>query len=276
MTSRKYLFTINNPTEGEILALSIIDVKFIVYQREQGHQDNTIHYQGWVVWRKPIRPTQCRTWLGGRAHVEVQRGTNSECYEYCTKLDTRLEGPWERGTKPEGGGTRTDLAACKELILNGAPDRELGLQFFGTYVRYHRGFEAFRKSLAIKKREPPTVEIFWGATGTGKTRKVYEDCDAEAFWMMRGNWFDGYDGQRHVVIDDFYAWMPWSQLLRILDRYPCRVPTKGGSVVWQATHIWITSNQDPREWYEYRRGMEWATLKRRVTSIVHFNEALES
>ena len=62
-------------------------------------------------------------------------------------------------------------------------------------------------------------------------------------------WWDGYNGQELVIIDEFSGVINVTHLLRWLDRYPCRVEVKGASKVLRATKFWITSNIDPRNWY---------------------------
>ncbi len=279
MTSRRYIFTINNPKfTGPDLLTVIKDENwalFTVLQLELGTGTGTIHLQGWVVWTTPIRVTQCRGRLGGSAHVEPQLGSDIEAYAYATKEDTRQDGPWELGPRPSGRGFREDIAGIRRDVLAGRSDRHLVEQYFGTYLRFHRGIAAARLALPVRRgSDPPTINIFWGVTGTGKTRRAFQEAGEDAFWMMHGCWFDGYNQEESVIIDDFYGWLPWSQLLRILDRYPVRVPIKGGSTRWCPTTIWITSNQDPRSWYNYREGMEWETLRRRITNIVHFDESI--
>lgn len=32
-----------------------------------------------------------------------------------------------------------------------------------------------------------------------------------------------------MVIDDFYGWIPYDEMLRVMDRYPHKVPIKGAS-----------------------------------------------
>lgn len=55
-------------------------------------------------------------------------------------------------------------------------------------------------------------------------------------------WWDGYIGQKTVVLDDFRPWWcPFSFLLRILDRYPIRVQVKGGFVNFVPEKIIITT-----------------------------------
>lgn len=71
-----------------------------------------------------------------------------------------------------------------------------------------------------------------------------------AYWKQRSIWWDNYDGQENVVIDDFYGWLPYDNLLRICDRYPLLCEIKGGQVNFLAKRICITSNNTPAQWYK--------------------------
>lgn len=95
-----------------------------------------------------------------------------------------------------------------------------------------------------------TVQVFWGPTGTGKSKRAWEEATTEAFPKdPRTKFWDGYRGQCSVVIDEFRGDIDISHVLRWLDRYPVIVEVKCGSVVLRAKSIWITSNLDPRKWY---------------------------
>ena len=83
--------------------------------------------------------------------------------------------------------------------------------------------------------------------------------------------WDGYVGQANVVIDEFRGSVGISHLLRWLDRYPTIVEAKGSSVCFQATTIWITSNLSPDDWYPDLDSDTKAALRRRFTTVVHFN-----
>ncbi len=279
MTSRRYCFTINNPRDQDSgLLLTLDSTRYIVFQLEEG-DGGTEHYQGWVVWRVPIRIPQCRQRLGGRAHVEIQRGSDDQAYEYATKQPTRLDGPWESGVRPRGPGTRSDLNNIQQLLADGVGLRTVAEDYFGSYVRYSTGIARARMLLAPRRRDPPRVDVFWGPTGTGKTRRAMaESVDPYVVTPPTGNghvcWWDGYDLHSEVIIDEFYGWLPWSLLLRLLDRYPVRVRTQGGTVEFTAKRIWITSNVDPREWYRESRFISFGTLRRRISEITHFSEGL--
>jgi len=82
-------------------------------------------------------------------------------------------------------------------------------------------------------------------------------------------WWDGYGGQRDVIIDDFYGGLRFSFMLQLLDRYPLRLQTKGGSVVLLATRFVITSNKHPSDWYNYDKFGQhaWPAFNRRIDEI---------
>lgn len=116
-----------------------------------------------------------------------------------------------------------------------------------------------------------TVSVFWGRTGTGKSRRAWEEAGMDAFPKdPLSKFWDGYRGHRHVVFDEFRGTISISHILRWFDRYPVIVEVKGGSVVFSATKIWITSNLDPRLWYPDIDQETQEALLRRLT-ITHFH-----
>lgn len=86
-------------------------------------------------------------------------------------------------------------------------------------------------------------------------------------------WWDGYEGQETVVLDDYRPWWcPFSFLLGILDRYPIHVQTKGGWVNFIPSKIIITTPKNIEETFtgEYRTAEDIQQVKRRVHRVVHF------
>lgn len=219
------------------------------------------------------------------AHVEPRRGTRAEAIAYVTKEDTAVPGtrffyPNEQRCKPEakGQGRRSDLDGVHEALKEGATLEELSDSHFKAFIKYHKGLEKY-KSLKMQPRKHKTeLLIFYGEPGTGKSRLAAELCEMSGestFYLRKGNggalWWDGYDGQANVVVDDFYGWMPWDTLLRIADRYPLRVDTKGSSVEFVAKRIIITSNSAPRDWYNTEhKGIDYRALVRRISECVYY------
>lgn len=153
---------------------------------------------------------------------------------------------------------------------------------FGSTCRMYRGLGG-AISLYGKQRDPnvrPVVEIFWGAPGTGKSKAAL-DRYPNAYWLAISRsgtvWFDGYHGQLQIIVDEFNGEMPYRYLLRLLDRYPLRVETKGGSVQLTTTHWIFTSNTYWTEWYRWLNDdgsvrLLQSALERRITNTEEFDE----
>ena len=95
-----------------------------------------------------------------------------------------------------------------------------------------------------------TIKVFWGRTGTGKSRRAWEEAGLDAYPKdPRTKFWDGYRDHQHVVIDEFRGDIDIAHILRWFDRYPVNVEVKGSSVVLKATNIWVTSNLPPTSWY---------------------------
>ena len=90
---------------------------------------------------------------------------------------------------------------------------------------------------------------------------------------MDGEWWDGYTGQPQVIFDDFRPGVvkSFNTLLRILDRYPLRVPVKGSSIELSATVFVLTCPSRPEVMYHRQTEENVNQLLRRITSIVEFS-----
>lgn len=152
--------------------------------------------------------------------------------------------------------------------------------------KYGRGIERARYVYAPKRDPKDGIEIliYWGDSGTGKTRKAIEE-NPDAYLLSKardgkGVWWQGYSGQKTVIIDEFYGWIPYDTLLKICDRYPYEIEFKGGSTQLAANKIIITSNKPWEEWYgpelgekTAMNGETFAALRRRIReygTVTHF------
>lgn len=64
-----------------------------VWQIERGEVGGNRHIQAYVVFKRNIRFNAVRALIPG-AHIERCYGSHEQCVAYCTKEETRLEGPW--------------------------------------------------------------------------------------------------------------------------------------------------------------------------------------
>ncbi len=289
--ARSYCWTLNgrnNELPDPVLLLDMFesesDFRYVLFQRERS-ASGTDHYQGYTEYKKPVRMCVVQRSVRG-SHVEERRGTRETARDYCRKEDTRVSGPFERGHWIVGGasgsaGTRSDLLAVKEAIDAGASDYDIAQDHFGTFLRYERGISKYRmlkqqlKYRGGSDRGEPEVRVFVGPTGSGKSREAFQSYP-NAWWYSAGQnnqgpWFDSYQGEEDVIFDEMTGYLPWTLLLRLTDRYPLNVNTKGGMVPWLARRIIFTSNREPSEWYNADRvGSTLRPLLRRITEIIHF------
>jgi hypothetical protein len=129
-------------------------------------------------------------------------------------------------------------------------------------------------------RDPETVKMnviyIKGISGTGKTTRAWEEALKighriyDYSPVMQEKWWEGYDLEPTIIIDDLRAsHIKPGQLLKILDKFQCRVPYKGGFRQLPAINFIITSIFNPYEfWSEYSFNKDGST--KRATAIEPF------
>lgn len=276
--SRRWCGTLNNYSEEELTAwVKLAEevtagshefISWVTFQEEVAPSSGTPHIQFYVIFKENYRRQTVVNKLPGAVHTEPCKGDHASNKEYCSKEESRKEGGicMMGGTEPRPGA-RSDLVRIKARLDEGAKEAEIANEFFGQWVRYHKAFNRYRGIKLPNRSFPTFTQVYWGPPGTGKTRAAFDEAGPDAYWLPKPNgsrvFWDGYEGQEHVVIDEFFGWMPRDLMCRICDRYPFRVETKGGSVPFVAKKIWITSNSPPCEWWT-RIGL--GPMRRRLTA----------
>jgi hypothetical protein len=271
--ARHWCFTLNNYGDVDVQRLRDLSVDervdYVVFGREKGEK-GTPHLQGYIAYAKKASFGKVKEDLGSASHLEPARGSPKQASEYCKK-DQDFE---EFGVLPRGQGSRSDLIEVHVAVKNGASLRTLAQDYPTIILRYGSGVQRLRSYYRPERETAPEIHVFWGPTGSGKTRRVWEFADKQELWVHPGDrWFDGYDGHRSVLFDDFDgSWFKLHYLLKLLDRYVMPVPVKGGYTWWVPQHIFITSNIDPKLWYDHALEDHKRALRRRLSefgNIVH-------
>lgn len=267
--AKNWCFTLNNYTANEYDAIRDSDkYGYLIIGRETG-ESGTNHLQGHIVFKAKVSARVAKSVLGSRCHIEISNSPK-DSIEYCKK-----EGDYiEYGTKPTGRGGRSDLQSVQQAIKSGATIGEIRDQYFGTWCRYHKSIERYYLEIQPRREWCTEVIVYWGETGSGKSRAVHDFAASERLELYSHtgtDWFDGYSGQSLVLFDDFGGHeFKLTYLLKLLDRYPMLVPIKGGFVNWIPRKVYITSNKPVNEWYMNATSEHRAALKRRITEEKHF------
>lgn len=206
-------------------------------------------------------------------HAEPSKGSAQSNYDYCTKDESRLAGPWETGTRSVcSQGDRTDLEAVRDAIRGGATELEIAERNFAAWCRYRTSFGAYAALSAPKRgnTQVTPVTVLLGPTGMGKTFYVLGEDPDVFVKALDARWWDGFTGTQSVLFDDFRGAFPFRELLRLANPGAYSVEIKGGRCNFNPPKIYITSNIRPDHWYNTGT-IDPAPLLRRITEILFFS-----
>ena len=218
-------------------------VEYVKGQKECGHATGYLHWQLIAYFKHNTTLYRVKRIFGDNIRAERTRSEAAE--DYVWKEDTRVEGTqFEFGVKSFKRNNKTDwdkaLQSAKSGVFEEIPP-DVVIRCYGNLKRI---YVDNLKPVAEEK----CTHVFWGATGTGKSKRAWEEATLEAYPKGPTSiWWCGYAGHENVVIDEFRGSIGISHMLRWLDRYPVVVEVKGSSVVLKAKKIWITSNLHPRD-----------------------------
>lgn len=241
----------------------------VVYMRGQlelGEQNGYRHWQLLAVYSKPQRLAALKRTFGSDNGIHAEPSRSDAADAYVWKEETAVEGTrFELGTKPLRRNSATDWAVVRDSAKCGRID-DIPPDIF---VRHYSALRRISADYATPIAQERVVQVYWGPTGVGKSRRAWEQAGLDAYPKDPNTKFwDGYRGHANVVIDEFRGLINISNLLRWFDRYPVLVEIKGSATVLSATSIFITSNIHPNDWYPELDELTKAALMRRL-NVVH-------
>lgn len=261
---KKFVFTLNNYTEAEETAIRGYIIRVATYAivgHEVAPETKTPHLQGFVNLSKQSRFTAIKK-IMPRAHVEKARGTDEDNRKYCSKAGDY----WEHG-EPQKAGKRNDLTRPAEMVKEGKTFREIAMECPVQAIKYHRGIkEVISAHHGPRDRnDPPTVIWLWGRTGVGKTRLVYDQfAEGQIYKKDNTIWWDRYEWQQCILIDDFIGKWDYDYVLQLTDRFPFVGQVKGGYVEIDSPFIIFTCEHPPAHFWT---GTVLEQIMRRITMV---------
>lgn len=275
--SRNFIFTFFDISAiDKLRGVEDERVRYLIFQHERGGTTGRDHLQGYVEFRNTVRIAQAQRILGIEGgHLEPRRGTRAQAIDYCRKEETRVAGPWEVGQADLQPGKRNDLLEIKSRLDQGASSKDISDEFFGSWVRHHRSFDLYRElHSSVPVRRDIRTFVLWGPSGTGKTHRAVGHRPDDHWILNRPAtanqplYFDGYRGEGCLIIDEFYGWIRYDFLLRILDCYRLELQCRGRYSNAKWTQVFLTSNVSPERWYPALDAERLPALMRRLTHIV--------
>lgn len=239
-TARTWLITRNNPEIPAQDYLKDLYEKtgaiFVAGQLERG-EEGTPHIQAYMNFKQAVRITKI-TKYDKKIHAEKVKIDNG-AHKYCMKEETRVEGPWEYGTKPVQRNNKEDWEEVRKMAKEGRLEdipADIYIKHYGNLTRIMKD--------NMKVQDSDHLRGIWihGAPGTGKSRWAREQ-GLPFYPKLCNKWWDGYQGQELVIMDDIGRdHKCLGQQLKIwTDRYGCILETKGGAITDKYKWFIVTS-----------------------------------
>lgn len=269
LRSRGYVFTLNNYTEEE--EEKLIQTQghmYLIYGKEVGEK-GTPHLQGFIYFKNQRSFNSVKKLLGTRYHIEKQMGTNQQAIDYCKK-----EGIYrEIGSPPIGQVGKkctVEERAAKNKRLRDTSLNEL-VDKGEISIKEVRALKNARMDLAQENKEYTHEgvrgEWYVGPPGTGKSHKARSE-NPGAYIKAQNKWFDGYQGEKVIILDDYDTPTLGHYLKIWTDKWSCSGEIKGGTVNLQHEKFIITSNYRIEEIWETDITLQEAIKRRfKVTNF---------
>lgn len=267
-------------------------VQRFVCQLEQAPDTGMLHVQGFVHFQHARRLSTVKHWCAvvnfNGAHLEPMRGTPQQAWDYCTKDESRVAGPYLHGDRPGGQGDRRDL---KTFVADAAKlkTRELTLAdlqetHYSVEARHTKYFDRVVGRNQSGRDFPTFCGVFYGDSGTGKSRMARQFCadhklgdpyflrlpetkTAQLFW-------ERYRQEPVVIVDEMGPnRMTLAEFNSLIDSRPHLVNVKGSSEQFLSRLIIFTSNFHPDLWFVPKDDDDRLrqTVRRRINWLIEFS-----
>ncbi len=211
-----------------------------------------------------IKFSTVKRFIGDKAHIEMTMGTKAQAEAYINKTGKFEEKGEIVLAKAQVGeiqgrqGQRSDIDQIREAINEGLNWQEvvrLNDRFYDTRMT------AMIKNMYFDKRKQETplkrpVGVHWvfGGSGSGKTGTVFqlaEQYGEDDIFIVSDYQapFDGYAGEKIVVMDEFRGQMAYSVLLDVTEGYKKQVHCRNANVWSLWLEVYITTIKTPEEVY---------------------------
>lgn len=289
--SNKYLLTINNPKEKQLLhddikRILISNFKTLEYFALADEKGQTYHTHLFVYFNSRVRFSKIKKYFP-EAHIDVVRGMVSENIAYIRKTgkwkdseksETSIPDSFEEYGKrpPDSKGKLSAMTELYQMVNDGLTNTEI-LAINQDYILQIDKIDKLRTMLLTEKykgiiRKNLKVVYIYGETGTGKTRGVLAEHGAENVYRVTDylHPFDSYNCQSVICFDEFRSSLYLKDMLNYCDIYPLELPARFSNKYACYDTVYIVSNwRLSKQYSELQKDdtASWNAFLRRISEI---------
>lgn len=248
-------------------------LRYIIFGEEVCPNTGRLHWQGYLECKNKQSMTAMKKILDDKTiHLEQKSefSTREQAREYCKK-NNKFE---EYGEFISGQGSRKDLHEIAKSLQNGTPLHEIMMNNPEIYCSYRNGLRDIAEHcLKVNSKEQREVEVILitGPTGVGKTYYAMNHC-SEMPYKIQGEdlkWWDGYNGEKTIVIDEYNNDVGIGKMLGFLDVYQLRLDIKGSHTFANWNTVVVTTNLELYELHPNAKKRHREALFRRISKIFY-------
>lgn len=237
---KSFLLTVYNINKENFNTLIKPLITRATYQIEECPQTKKQHIQAFIQTKEKYTITQLKKKLNTNdIHIETCKNC-IQAQQYCSKDETRIEGPYQIG-EPYKDKTQTWILLAK--YIKEGDINKIKEDLLPLYTRYKHSIT----EQIIEANPPKTVNhlrgiYISGPAGCGKSSYVHT---LQPYYKLQNKWWDGYFNEEIVVMEDIdNTTLQWAtHFIKIwTDHYPTRGEKKGSTVNLQHEWFILTSN----------------------------------
>lgn len=292
-----YQLTINAPLEKGYDHKHIIDIirnnfRTTLYFCMADEEGSHFHTHIFIVFSSRVRFSMIKRYFP-EAHIEKCRGTVSDNVNYIKKAgkweldedkqEKKIEGTFEEygNQPPDTRGKRTDMSELYQMVMDNMTNAEI-IANNQDYILQIDKLDKVRTTILTEKykeivRLDLEVVYISGATGTGKTRGVFEKNGYANVYRVTDyiHPFDGYNCQPVICFDEFRSSLKLKDMLLYCDIYPLELPSRFTNKFACYNKIYIVSNWElERQYFEMQRADKesWEAFLRRIHKVIIYRK----
>ena len=293
--SRKWLLTINNPSDYDLTHEKIIEIvtslktEYYCMCDEIG-KEGTYHTHLFIYSKNQKRFSTIKNAFQS-AHIDKAFGTCQQNRDYVRK-----EGKWADTEKKETNlpdtfyefgeipdeqqGKRSDFVQLHEMLDKGYSDAEImeSIPKFMLHMdKVSQARQILKEDEFKDKFRLMRCSYISGTTGVGKTRYVMDKYGYSNVYRVTdyNHPFDNYNYEDVILFDEFRSSLKIGDMLCYLDGYPIQLPCRFRNKQASFTQVYIISNISLDEQYENIQKDEpqtWNAFLRRINQIAVFSK----